>query len=53
MTSMSLMTLAIGEDVAFVSIAHLIRITLVIAIAPVLFRAFMRITGLAPTKDLD
>jgi len=52
-TEMSLMTLAIGEDVAFVSIAHLIRITLVIAIAPVLFRAFMRITGLAPTKDLD
>ena len=49
-TEMSLMTLAIGQDVAFVTVAHLIRITLVIAVAPLLFTWFMRITGLAKPK---
>lgn len=38
LTEMSLLTLAINQDVAFVSVAHLVRIALVIAIAPVVFR---------------
>lgn len=37
LTEMSLMTLAIGQDVAFVTVAHLIRVTMVIAIAPMVF----------------
>ena len=52
-TEMSLMTLAIDQDVAFVSVAHLIRITLVIAVAPPLFTLFARITGLAKGSGLD
>lgn len=42
LTEMSLLTLAIGQDVAFVSIIHLIRITLVIGIAPALFGVFAK-----------
>lgn len=52
-TEMSLMTLAIGQDVAFVSVAHLIRITLVIAIAPPMFSLFARLTGLAKGRKVD
>ncbi len=52
-TEMSLMTLAIGQDVAFVSVAHLIRITLVIAIAPILFNFFLRLSGLAKPPNSD
>ncbi len=37
LTEMSLLTLAMGQDVAYVSAVHIIRITLVIAIAPALF----------------
>jgi len=40
LTEMSLLTLAIGQDIAFVSIVHIVRITLVIAIAPAVFRVF-------------
>ena len=38
LTEMSLLTLAMGQDVAFVSVMHIIRITLVIAVAPAVFR---------------
>ncbi len=38
LTEMSLLTLAIDQDVAFVSVAHLVRIALVIAVAPIVFR---------------
>lgn len=38
LTEMSLLTLAIDQNVAFVSVAHLVRIALVIAIAPFVFR---------------
>ena len=37
LTEMSLLTLAVGQDVAYVSIMHIIRITMVIAIAPFVF----------------
>ncbi len=36
-TEMSLLTLAINQDVAFVSVAHLVRIAIVIAVAPLVF----------------
>lgn len=42
LTEMSLLTLAMGQDVAFVSVTHIVRITLVIAIAPALFQFFRR-----------
>ena len=38
LTEMSLLTLAMGQDVTYVSLMHIIRITLVIAIAPFLFK---------------
>ena len=38
LTEMSLLTLAMGQDVAYVSVMHIIRITLVIAIAPFVFK---------------
>ena len=38
LTEMSLLTLAMGQDVTYVSIMHIIRITLVIAVAPFVFR---------------
>lgn len=37
LTEMSLLTLAMDQDVAFVSITHIVRITFVIAIAPGVF----------------
>lgn len=37
LTEMSLLSLAMGQDVTYVSLVHLIRITLVIAIAPFVF----------------
>ena len=37
LTEMSLLTLAMGQDVGYVSAVHIIRITLVIAIAPAVF----------------
>ncbi len=42
LTEMSLLTLALGQDVAYVSVMHIIRITLVIAIAPFVFQLFRR-----------
>jgi membrane AbrB-like protein len=39
LTEMSLLTLAMGQDVTYVSTVHIIRITLVIAIAPAVFAA--------------
>ena len=45
LTEMALLTLAINQDVAFVSVTHIVRITLVIAIAPSVFgvlRRYMR-----------
>lgn len=38
LTEMSLLTLAMDQDVAYVSVMHIIRITLVIAAAPLVFR---------------
>ena len=38
LTEMSLLTLTLGQDVAFVSVMHIVRITLVIAVAPVAFQ---------------
>ncbi len=38
LTEMSLLTLAMEQDVAYVSVMHIIRITLVIAIAPFVFK---------------
>ena len=35
---MSLLTLAMGADIAFVATAHILRILLVIAAAPIVFR---------------
>lgn len=45
LTEMSLLTLALGQDVAYVSIMHIIRITLVIGTAPFVFG---RIIGRRP-----
>ncbi len=42
LTEMSLLSLSMGQEVAYVSSIHLIRITLVIAIAPYIFAAVMR-----------
>lgn len=38
LTEMSLLTLAMHQDVAYVSTMHIVRITMVIAIAPLFFR---------------
>lgn len=38
LTEMALLTLAMDQDVAYVSTIHIIRITMVIAIAPVVFK---------------
>ena len=38
LTEMSLLTLAMDQDAAYVSLMHIIRITLVIAVAPLVFR---------------
>ena len=43
LTEMSLLALAMGQDVTYVSVMHLIRITIVIAIAPVLFSLTRRL----------
>ena len=37
LTEMSLLTLAMGQDATYVSVIHVIRITLVIAAAPLVF----------------
>ena len=42
LTEMSLLTLAMGQDVTYVSLMHIIRITMVIAIAPFVFRLVLR-----------
>jgi hypothetical protein len=42
LTEMSLLTLALGQDVTYVSTVHIIRITLVIAIAPAVFAALRK-----------
>jgi membrane AbrB-like protein len=42
LTEMSLLSLSMGQEVAYVSSIHLIRITVVIAIAPYVFRRVMR-----------
>lgn len=42
LTEMSLLALAMNQDVAYVSTIHLIRITLVIAIAPLVFARLKR-----------
>lgn len=38
LTEMSLLTLAMGQDVTYVSLMHIIRITMVIALAPFVFK---------------
>ena len=42
LTEMSLLSLTLGQDVAFVSVTHVIRIMLVIAAAPFAFRLLRR-----------
>lgn len=42
LTEMSLLSLALGQEVAYVSSIHLIRITVIIAIAPYVFQWAMR-----------
>lgn len=42
LTEMSLLTLAMGQDVTYVSVMHIIRITMVIAIAPFVFKLTRR-----------
>ena len=42
LTEMSLLTLTLGQDIAYVSVTHIIRITIVIAIAPTVFRLIQR-----------
>lgn len=41
LTEMSLLALALDQDVTYVSVMHIIRITLVIAIAPYVFKVVM------------
>ena len=43
LAEMSLVALALGIDVAFVSILHVIRITLIIAIVPIAYSSFERV----------
>lgn len=45
LTEMSLLTLAIDQDVAFVSVTHIVRISIVIGAAPILFRLARRWIG--------
>lgn len=45
LTEMSLLTIAMKQDVAYVSTMHIIRITLVIAIAPYVFTALRKRLG--------
>jgi membrane AbrB-like protein len=42
LTEMSLLSLTLGQDFAYVSVTHIIRITLIIAIAPTVFRWLLR-----------
>ena len=42
LTEMSLLALALDQEVAFVSVTHIARITLIIALAPVLFSLLRR-----------
>ena len=42
LTEMALLTLAIGQDVAFVSVIHIVRITAVVGVASPLFRIWQR-----------
>ncbi len=42
LTEMSLLTLAMDQDVAYVSVMHVIRITMVIGMAPLVFRWLRR-----------
>ena len=45
LTEMSLLTLAINQDVAFVSVTHIVRISMVIGAAPFLFKLARRWIG--------
>lgn len=42
LTEMSLLTLTLGQDIAYVSVTHIIRITMIIAVAPTVFRWIRR-----------
>ncbi|MBS1302351.1 AbrB family transcriptional regulator [Loktanella sp. SALINAS62] len=42
LTEMSLLTLALGQDIAYVSVMHIVRIALVIAVAPATSRLILR-----------
>ncbi|MEQ8509623.1 MAG: AbrB family transcriptional regulator [Rhodospirillaceae bacterium] len=44
-TEMSLMALALNQDIAFVTTHHLVRIGLIVMIAPVTFAAYQRLHG--------
>ncbi len=42
LTEMSLLALAMGQEVAYVSVSHILRIFMVILVAPLVFRALRR-----------
>lgn len=42
LTEMSLLALAMGQDVAYVSVTHVVRIALIVAIVPLIFRLTRR-----------
>ena len=44
-TEMRLMALALNQDIAFVTTYHLVRIGLIVMIAPVTFAAYQRLHG--------
>ena len=41
-TEMSLLALAMGQEVVFISFSHIVRVAMVVAVAPVGFRLFRR-----------
>jgi membrane AbrB-like protein len=45
LTEMSLLTLALDQDVTYVSVMHILRITFIIAVAPMIFQMWLGRTG--------
>jgi membrane AbrB-like protein len=45
LTEMSLLTLALDQDVTYVSVMHILRITFIIAVAPMIFRIWLGRSG--------
>ena len=51
LAEMSLVSLALGGDAAFVSTHHIVRIILIVVFAPALFGLVRRLTGPPPPRD--